>query len=131
MVPLVVVGVAAVVAIAAYASRGHGGALTGTWSGYIVGDAGSGIGRQHIVITVNRRETGGTWTKDATCHGALTLESISNGYHHFLAHLGRGATCSSGDVDCLKRAGANIYDDVTSHLGGEYDTSGTLKRARA
>ena len=35
--------------------------------------------------------------------------------------LARGATCTGGDIDCLKRAGANVYDAVTSHEGGEYD----------
>jgi hypothetical protein len=60
-------------------------------------------------ITVNERET----------------------YHHFRRHVARGANCAGGDVDCLKRAGAALYDAVTSHLGGAWDTSGTLKRVRA
>ena len=39
-----------------------------------------------------------------------------------------GATCAGGDVDCLERVGANLYDAVTSHLGGAYDLSGALRR---
>ena len=86
--------------------------------------------RRHIVIVVNAKETGGSWKLSSRCHGPLTLDSISNGYHHYLRRLGPGATCAGGDVDCLKRAGANVYDAVTSHLGGEYDASGTLHRVR-
>jgi hypothetical protein len=81
------------------------------------------------VIVVNARETGGSWSLSATCHGPLTLKNISNGYHHYLRKLAPGATCAGGDVDCLKRAGANVYDAVTSHLGSGHDLSGTLRRA--
>ena len=81
------------------------------------------------MIVVNARETGGSWRLSATCHGPLTLSSISGGYHHYLRKLAPGATCAGGDVDCLKRAGANLYDAVTSHLGGAHDSSGTLRRA--
>jgi hypothetical protein len=129
LLPLVVVAICAVAAVAAPA-RTHVGPLTGTWSGYITGQPGSGVKREHIVIVVNARETGGSWKISATCHGALTLDSISNGYHHYLRKLVRGATCAGGDVDCLKRLGAKLYDAVTSHLGGAYDSSGTLRRVR-
>ena len=47
-----------------------------------------------------------------------------------LRKLAPGATCAGGDIDCLKQAGANLYDAVTSHLGGAHDLSGTLRRAR-
>jgi hypothetical protein len=104
------------------------GPLTGTWRGYIAGTAGKGVKRRHIRIVVNAKETGGSWKISATCHGPLTLESISNGYHHYLRKVARAATCAGGDVDCLKRVGANVYDTVTSHRGGEYDSSGTLHR---
>jgi len=104
----------------------HSGPLSGDWSGYI----GSGRTRQRMQITVNARETAGTWRISASCHGALTLDSISSGYHHFRRHVASGASCAGGDIDCLKRAGAGLYDAVTSHLGGSWDTSGTLKRAR-
>jgi hypothetical protein len=103
-----------------------GGPLTGTWSGYIDGKG----GRQHIVLVVNATETGGSWTLSRTCQGPLTLDSISNGYHHFLRHRGHGVTCAAGDVDCIKRAGANVYDAVTSRRGGAYDSDGTLRRVR-
>lgn len=92
----------------------------------IAGQPGSGIGKQHIRITVNAKESGGSWKLSASCHGPLTLESISNGYHHYLRKLASGSTCSGGDIDCLKRVGANVYDSVTSHRGGSYDESGTL-----
>jgi hypothetical protein len=120
----------AVTASGALGRTTHGGPLTGTWSGYIAGDPGSGVTRHHIVIVVNAKETGGTWKISAGCHGSLTLDSISNGYHHFLRKLAHGSTCAGCDIDCLKPAGANVYDSVTSHRGGEYDASGTLRRVR-
>lgn len=127
LVPLVVTAICAVTPVAAAGSV-HGGPLTGTWSGYITG---SGVKRQHMVIVVNARETGGTWQLGGSCQGPLTLESISSGYHHFLRKLARGSTCGGGDVDCLKRVGADVYDSVTSHLGGAWDESGTLRRVRS
>jgi hypothetical protein len=130
LIPLVIAGICAVAAIAAPARPTHGGPLTGTWSGYIVGQPGSHLKRQHIVIVVNARETGGSWQLTDTCRGPLTLDSISGGYHHYLRKVARGATCAGGDIDCLKPAGADVYDSVTSHLGGEYDASGTLHRVR-
>ena len=123
-----VVGILAEASGPALAGTSSGGPLTGTWSGVIAGAPGSGIPRQHIRITVNARETAGSWSLSASCHGPLTLASISNGYHHFLRKLAPGSTCNGGDIDCLKRAGANVYDSVTSHRGGPYDESGTLKR---
>ena len=109
-------------------SPAHGGPLTGTWSGYI---GGSGVKRQHIRIVVNARQTGGSWRISATCQGPLTLDSISGGYHHYKRRLAHGSTCHGGDIDCLKRVGANVYDAVTSHRGGEYNVTGTLRRVRA
>jgi hypothetical protein len=130
LVPLVVAAICGVTAVAAV-GRAHGGPLTGTWSGYITGQTDHGAKRRHIVIVVNARETGGSWKLSATCHGSLTLESISNGYHHYLRKLARGSTCAGGDIDCLERVGANVYDAVTSHLGGAYDSGGTLRRVRS
>jgi hypothetical protein len=112
----------------ALASVHRVGPLTGTWSGYISGKPGSGVERHHIVIVVNAKETAGSWKLSAACHGPLTLDSISNGYHHYLRRRGRGVKCAVGDIDCLKRVGANVYDAVTSHRGGEYDSTGTLRR---
>jgi hypothetical protein len=129
LLPLAIAAIAALTAVTALA-RTTRGPLTGTWSGYIVGQTGSHVKRRHIVIVVNARETGGSWKLSAACRGPLTLDSISNGYHHFLRRLARGARCAGGDIDCLKRAGANVYDAVTSHLGGEYDASGTLHRVQ-
>ena len=114
-------------ALAAHSS--HGGPLSGDWSGQISRHSSYGA-KQAITITVNARETAGTWRLSAACHGSLTLDSISNGYHHFRRHAAAGATCAGGDVDCLKRAGANLYDAITSHLGGSWDASATLKRVR-
>jgi hypothetical protein len=113
-------------AVTALARTTRSGPLSGTWSGYIVG----GGKRQHIVIAVNAKETGGTWKLGATCYGPLTLDSISNGYHHYLRKRGRRATCAGGDIDCLKRVRANVYDAVTSRLGGAYNMGGTLRRVR-
>ena len=111
-------------------SAGRAGPLTGTWSGFIAGQPGSDVKRRHIVITVNRKETGGSWKLSDACHGMLTLDSISNGYHHYLRKIARGSTCRGGDIDCLKRVGANVYDAVTARRGGEYDVTGTLRRVR-
>jgi hypothetical protein len=107
----------------------HREPLTGTWSCVISGQPSSGNRGGRIVIVVNARETGGSWRLSATCHGPLTLNGISNGYHHYLRKLAPGATCAGGDIDCLKPAGANLYDAVTSHLGNAHDLSGTLRRA--
>jgi hypothetical protein len=126
-----VVAVACAVTATAAVGRTYGGPLTGTWSGYIARQAGRSIKRQHIGIVLNAKETGGSWELSRTCHGPLTLDSISNGYHHYLRKLARGSTCAGGDIDCLKRIGPNIYDAVTSHLGGAYDSSGTLRRVRS
>lgn len=80
----------AVTPAGALARNAAGGPLTGTWGGYIAGQPGSGVPRAHIVIVVNARETGGSWSISATCHGPLTLDSISNGYHHFRRLPARG-----------------------------------------
>jgi hypothetical protein len=125
---LLVLAACAATPAAALGRGTHRGPLTGTWSGYI---AGGGVRREHIVIVVNASETGGSWSLGATCRGPLTLDSISNGYHHYLRKLARGATCAGGDIDCLKRVGATVYDAVTSHRGGAYDEGGTLRRVRA
>ena len=106
----------------------HRGPLTGTWTGNIAGQAGGGVRAVRIAVEINAGETGGSWKLSANCHGPLVLESISSGYHHYLRKLSPGATCAGGDIDCLERAGANLYDAVTSHLGGAYDLSGTLRR---
>ena len=113
---------------AAQSVSGHSQPLAGTWTGELTGQPSSGARSDRIVIVVNPGETGGSWKVTATCRGPLTLDSISSGYHHYLRKLVSGATCAGGDVDCLKQAGANLYDSVTSHLGGAYNLSGTLRR---
>jgi hypothetical protein len=125
--PLVVVAICAVTAAAAM-GRTHSGPLTGTWSGYI---SGGGVKRQHIVIVVNAAETGGSWELSSSCRGPLTLDSISGGFHHYRRRLARGSTCAGGDVDCLERVGANLYDAVTARAGSAWDESGMLRRARS
>jgi hypothetical protein len=127
LLPLVVAAICAVGASSGLASNDRE-PLTGTWSGVISGQPSSGVGRDRVVIVVNTHETGGSWRISATCHGPLTLDSISSGYHHYLRKLVPGATCAGGDIDCLKQVGANLYDAVTSHLGSAYDLSGTLRR---
>ena len=121
----------AAAAASAVGSPLRGGPLTGTWSGFVAGSAGSGVKRQHILIVVNARQSGGSWKLSNSCQGPLALDSISGGYHHYLRKLARGSTCRGGDIDCLKRMGASVYDAVTSHRGGEYDVSGTLRRVRS
>ena len=126
VVVVIASGAIAVSVGAAVAHSGSRGPLTGHWSGYLSGSS----GRKHMVIVVNDAETGGNWWISAACHGPLTLDSISGGYHHFLRHTAAGSTCAGGDIDCVKRAGARLYDTVTAHEGGEYDTAGTLRRIR-
>jgi hypothetical protein len=118
-------------AASALGSPARGGPLTGTWSGFIAGHPGSGVKRQHIVITVNASQNGGSWKLSNACYGPLRLDSISSGYHHYLRKPARGVRCRGGDIDCLKRAGANVYDAVTARQGGAYDSGGTLRRSRA
>jgi hypothetical protein len=130
LLPLLATAICAVTPVTAAGSL-RGGPLTGTWSGYITGQTGSGVKRQRMVIVVNAKETGGTWQLGVSCHGPLTLESISSGYHHYLRKLARGSTCGGGDVDCLKRVGPDMYDAVTSHLGGAWGESGTFRRVRS
>ena len=127
LLPLLVVAICAVAAATAVAGN-HREPLAGTWSGVISGQPSSGNRGSRIVIVVNARETGGSWRLSATCYGPLTLSSISNGYHHYLRKLASGTSCAGGDVDCLKQAGASLYDAVTSHLGSAHDLSGTLRR---
>jgi hypothetical protein len=79
---------------------------------------------------IDGAQTGGCWRLSATCHGRLTLDSISGGYHHYLRNFAGGAHCAGGDIDCLKRVGVNVYDAVTSRHSGEYGTGGTLHRVR-
>lgn len=112
--------------LAAHAS--HHGPLSGDWSGFVSRKTSYGAKRQHITISINAAETGGTWRLSGACYGRLTLHNISSGYHHYLRHAAAGATCAGGDIDCLKRAGAGLYDSVTSDHGASWDTNGTLKR---
>ena len=123
LAPVVVAAICAGAASSAVAAA-PGGPLAGTWAGVIAGHPG-----YRMVIVVNAHETGGSWRVNAACLGTLKLQSISNGYHHYVRRLAAGATCAGGDVDCLKRTGAKVYDAVTSHLGGAWDSSGTLHRA--
>jgi hypothetical protein len=106
------------------------GALSGTWGGVISGSPGL-VMPQHILIVVNAQENGGSWKLSASCYGSLELDSISGGYHHYLRTPAVGATCAGGDVDCLKLVGLRLDDEVTSHVGGRWDSSGTLHRVRA
>ena len=120
---LVAAAICAGAASGALAGTTTGEPLAGTWTGVIAGHP-----AYRMVIVVNAHETGGSWRVGPTCHGSLTLQSISNGYHHYLRRLAPGATCAGGEVDCLKRSGVNLYDAVTSHRGSAWDTSGTLRR---
>ena len=103
--------------------RATHGPLTGTWRGVLT----NGTQKERLTITVNGRQTAGTWKVSASCHGPLTLDSISNGYHHYVRHLAPGSTCAGGDVDCLMRSGATVYDTITPRPNG-WSRSGTLHR---
>jgi len=123
---------AGVTATASSAATRHvtKGPLTGTWKGVLT----DGTRTEHITFTVNAGQNAGTWTVSATCHGALTLDSISDGYHHYRRHNPAGSVCTGGgggnDVDCLKRVGANVYDSVTPRAKGWW-RDGTLHRVSA
>lgn len=102
--------------------------LAGTWKGVLTGTLNGKTQHERITLTINGRESAGTWKTGGSCHGKLTLDSISNGYHHYRRHLARGSTCSGGgDIDCLERKGANVGDTITPRPGG-WQRSGTLRR---
>ncbi len=101
--------------------------LTGTWKGVLTGKLNGVTHHEQITITVNSQQTAGTWKVSGSCHGKLTLDSISNGYHHYRRHLASGSTCHGGDVDCIERDGANVEDTITPRPGG-WQRSGTLHR---
>ena len=103
------------------------GVLTGTWTGTLSGSAHGSIRRERILIVVNAHESAGRWKVSPTCHGNLTLDSVSGGYHHYRRRVASGASCPGGDIDCLMRSGANMYDTVTPRPGG-YALNGTLHR---
>ena len=111
---------------AADAAPGNNGTVAGTWAGVLTSSSGAAT-RERIVIVVSANEGAGTWKLSTTCHGRLTLDSVSGGYHHYRRRLAAGATCAGGDVDCLMRVGANLYDSVTPHPGGAA-LNGTLRR---
>src|SRR5262249_31704519 len=137
LVVIVVVLVGATVAAAFAVSPGlartprvsRSGVLTGTWAGTLTGAAGGRIRRERIRIVVNARQSGGSWKVSSTCHGTLTLDSVSGGSHHYRRRVASGASCRGGDIDCLWRTGANVYDSVTPRPGG-YPRTGTLRRVR-
>ena len=114
----------ATVGSAATARAAHG-PLTGKWTGVLT----DGTHTERITMTVNGRETAGTWKVSASCHGTLTLDSISGGSHHYLRHVAAGSTCAGGDIDCLARTGTKVYDNVTPRPDG-WGRSGTLHRVR-
>jgi hypothetical protein len=103
--------------------------LTGTWKGTLSVSAGGSVRRERILIVVNARQSGGRWKVSLTCHGSLALDGVSGGSHHYRQRIAAGASCLGGDIDCLWRTGANVYDSVTPRPGG-YAFSGTLHRVR-
>jgi hypothetical protein len=133
-IPFLLIGVTVAAGYAASpetagAAQGNpSGALAGTWAGVLTSSSGS-MRDERMVIVVNADQSAGTWKLSTTCHGRLTLDSVSDGYHHYRRRLSPGATCVGGDIDCLMRSGANLYDSVTPHPGGAA-FSGTLRRVR-
>jgi len=124
VIAAVLAGLTAAASSAATPRATHG-PLTGTWRGVLT----NGTQNERVTFTVNGAQTAGTWKVSASCHGRLTLDSISNGYHHYVRHVASGSSCAGGDVDCLMRAGANLYDNVTPRPNG-WGRNGTLHRVR-
>jgi hypothetical protein len=129
MVALAVM-VAVLTTTAVSSASSKGGALTGTWSGYLnrAYGASNQVKRHRLTIVVNASERGGSWKISNSCRGPLKLQSISGGFHHYTEDLARGATCAGGGVDCLERSGAAVYDEFQSAPGTEYVSDGTLRR---
>jgi hypothetical protein len=124
---LAIVAVLAGVTAASSSAATPHGPLTGTWKGVLTGTVNGVTKQQQITFTINGGQTAGTWKVRPNCHGTLTLDSISNGYHHYLRHIASGSTCAGGDVDCLKRVGTKMFDAVTPRPHG-WGRSGTLHR---
>jgi hypothetical protein len=103
------------------------GPLTGTWTGVLTGTVNSVTKHERITITINGAQTRGTWKRSASCHGTLTLDSISDGYHHYLRHVASGSACAGGDIDCLERNGAKVEDSITPRVNG-WSRNGMLHR---
>lgn len=122
VIATVLAGLMASAGSAATARSTHG-PLTGTWRGVLT----NGTQKERITITVNARQTAGTWKVSASCHGRLTLDAVSGGSHHYLRHLAAGSTCAGGDIDCLWPEGKTIYDNVTPRPNG-WSRTGTLHR---
>ena len=101
--------------------------LTGKWRGTLTGTVNGKTQHEPVTFTINSAQTAGTWKVSASCQGKLTLDSISNGYHHYRRHVASGSTCAGGDVDCLERTGAKVFDSVTPRANG-WSRSGTLHR---
>ena len=124
-----VAGSAATSGMAGTTRVSRSGVLTGTWTGTLSGSVGGRIRRERIRIVVDARQSAGRWKVSPTCHGSLTLDSVSGGYHHYRRRVASGASCRGGDIDCLMRDGAKMYDWVTPRPGG-YARHGTLHRVR-
>lgn len=121
VIGIVLAGLTATAGSAATPRATHG-PLTGTWR-----RATNGTRKERLTITVNARQTAGTWKVSASCHGRLTLDGISGGSHHYRRHLASGSTCPGGDVDCLWPEGKTVYDNVTPRPNG-WSRDGTLHR---
>lgn len=123
--------VVASVLIVGVPGAGAGSAsITGTWSGIMRPPSSSSHARVHrLTVTVNRRETAGTWVIGPKCRGTLRLHDISNGYHHYTEIAAPGTDCRGGGVDCLERVGGGVQDVFVSRPGTSLDSDGTLHRA--
>jgi hypothetical protein len=97
--------------------------LVGTWSGTLQSSG------EQLTLTVARREQKGTWKLSPTCYGTLSLESISNGYHHYNRIASPEASCTAGGVDCLWREGSRQVLDLYVPAEGA-ESSGLLARVR-
>jgi len=116
-----------VVAVAHRVNARPAKSIVGTWSGYITPSPGSHASRQRFFVVVDPGERAGRWRIGARCSGTLSLENISDGYHHFYRLAGANAGCAPLGVDCLKRAGAQV-EDVFSSGSGWGDSTIYLRR---
>jgi hypothetical protein len=110
---LVVVGLAG----AAAASAASPTWIFGTWSGTLQPTSGSQAQPEQLTVHVRLGEQTGTWSINSSCYGTLTLQSISNGFHHYNRIAAQGTTCATGNaggVDCLMRTGSQVLDEYVS-----------------
>ncbi len=125
---LALLGVMVVVPIVAASASSSSASLRGSWSGSIVRAPGGKGSPKRLRLVIKASQRGGSWSVSARCRGSLKLKDISNGYHHYIEQLAPRATCLGGGIDCLKRVGADVYDEFQPQPRVTYFKAGTFKR---